>query len=211
METFYSTGIRRMELIALHVGDVDRERGTIMIREGKGKKDRIVPIGERALMWIAKYLDEVRPTLLRNPSEPTLFLTHWGESITDNNISSSMARYVRAAQLGKKGSCHIFRHTFATLLLENGADIRHIQAMLGHADLSSTEIYTHVAIQKLKLIHSQTHPGANLNSESETSASAEQRPPPLEIELTEEQRQERDALLTKLRAAGSHLRVKESS
>ncbi len=78
METFYSTGIRRVELVGLAVGDVDRERGTVFIREGKGKKDRVVPIGERALMWITKYLDEVRPTLLRNPGEPTLFLTHWG-------------------------------------------------------------------------------------------------------------------------------------
>lgn len=233
METLYSTGIRRMEVIALAVSDVDHERGTLMVREGKGKKDRLVPIGERALMWIEKYLNEVRPTLVRNPHEQTLFLTHWGESITDNNVTSIMRRYIEAAQIGKKGSCHIFRHTFATLMLENGADIRHIQAMLGHADLSSTEIYTHVAIQKLKLIHTEAHPASAKATAGKPAAklkpfgsappfvkTSEDRQDKSDDETesekeavieTEEQKQERAALLKKLYEVGAHVRIKDES
>ena len=173
LETLYSTGIRRGELMRLALSDLDRERGTVIIRQGKGRKDRVIPIGERALAWIEKYCREVRPTLTFNPAEMTLFLTNWGEPITDHNLTSGMAKYVRAAQVGKSGSCHIFRHTMATLMLENGADVRFIQAMLGHADLSTTEIYTRVSIRKLKQIHTETHPGANLKSDSGTVPSTE--------------------------------------
>ena len=109
---------------------------------------------------------EVRQQLSFDPRQTVLFLTNWGEPITDHNMTSGMARYVRSAQIGKSGSCHIFRHTMATLMLENGADVRFIQAMLGHAELTSTEIYTHVSIRKLKQIHTETHPGANLKGEA---------------------------------------------
>ena len=158
METFYSTGMRRRELSTLQLYDLDIERGTIMIRQGKGKKDRMIPIGARALAWIDKYVIEVRPTLARQPDEGILFLSNQGEIFSPNRLTQMVREYVEKAELGKTGSCHLFRHTMATLMLEGGADIRFIQAMLGHAELSTTQIYTQVSIRKLKEIHSLAHP-----------------------------------------------------
>ncbi|MGH8241662.1 MAG: tyrosine-type recombinase/integrase, partial [Steroidobacteraceae bacterium] len=158
LETLYSTGMRRRELMGLSLFDLDRERGTVMIRQGKGKKDRMIPIGERAVRWIDRYQNEVRPGFVVR-DHATLFLTHTGEPFTPNRLTQLVREYIRAADLGKSGSCHLFRHTMATLMLENGADIRYIQAMLGHAELSTTQIYTQVSIRKLKEIHSATHPG----------------------------------------------------
>lgn len=159
LETLYSTGMRRMELLALHLHDMDADRGTVMIRQGKGKKDRMIPIGERALAWIAKYRDDVRPELASGGDDGTLFLSHLGEAFTPNRLTQLVRDHVNAAGIGKSGACHLFRHTMATLMLENGADIRFIQAMLGHADLSTTQIYTQVSIRMLKDIHTATHPG----------------------------------------------------
>jgi len=158
LETLYSTGMRRMELINLNQLDFDYERGTVMIRQGKGKKDRLIPIGERALAWIAKYRDDVRPSLALAHDDGTLFLTHLGLAFTPGRLSQVVRERIDAAQINKHGSCHLFRHTMATLMLENGADIRYIQAMLGHSDLTSTQIYTQVNIVKLKEIHTMTHP-----------------------------------------------------
>jgi integrase/recombinase XerD len=134
LETFYSTGMRRSELVHLCVFDLDTERGTILIRQGKGKKDRMVPVGERAAAWIDKYLYEARPQLVAGLDEGALFLTNTGEPFTPNRLTQLVRNYVQAAELGKSGSCHLFRHTAATLMLEGGADIRYIQAMLGHAE-----------------------------------------------------------------------------
>jgi len=159
LETLYSTGMRRMELIGLKLFDIDPERGTVMIRQGKGKKDRMVPIGVRALAWIAKYRDDVRPEFASGADDGTLFLTTLGEAFMPNRLTQLARGYVDAADIGKGGACHLFRHTMATLMLENGADIRFIQAMLGHADLSTTQIYTQVSIRTLKEIHTATHPG----------------------------------------------------
>ena len=158
LEVFYSTGMRRSELMGLSLFDLDRERGTVMIRQGKGKKDRMIPIGERALAWIDRYLERVRSDLVVTRHQPTLFLTNAGESFTPDRLTQLVRGYVNAADTGKTGSCHLFRHTMATLMLENGADIRYIQAMLGHAELSTTQIYTQVSIRKLKEIHTATHP-----------------------------------------------------
>jgi len=159
LETFYSTGMRRMELLALKVYALDADRGTVTIRQGKGKKDRIVPIGERALAWIDRYLREVRPGLLvGDKAGDVLFLSNLGEAFTASRLTHLVRDYIEAAQLGKHGSCHLWRHSMATLMLENGADIRFIQAMLGHADLNTTQLYTQVSIQKLKDIHTATHP-----------------------------------------------------
>jgi integrase/recombinase XerD len=159
LETFYSTGIRRMELINLKLHDVDAERGTIMIVQGKGKKDRMIPIGIRALDWVAKWRDDVRPAFASGSDDGTLFLTTLGEAFAPNRLTQMVRNTIDAANTGKRGSCHLFRHTMATLMLENGADIRFIQAMLGHAELSTTQIYTQVAVRKLKAIHTATHPG----------------------------------------------------
>ena len=159
LETFYSTGIRRMELINLHQGDIDAERGTMIVRQGKGKKDRMIPIGARALAWVGKYRHDVRPDLACGADDGTLFLTTLGEAFAPNRMTQMVRNYVDAADTGKSGSCHLFRHTMATLMLEGGADIRFIQAMLGHAELSTTQIYTQVSIRTLKQIHTATHPG----------------------------------------------------
>jgi len=159
LEVLYSTGMRRMELINLKLHDLDAERGTVMVRQGKGKKDRMIPIGERAIAWVEKYRDDVRAGLSTGADEGTLFLTHLGEAFTPNRLTQMVRGYITQADIGKTGSCHLFRHTMATLMLENGADIRFIQAMLGHAELSTTQIYTQVSIRQLKAIHTATHPG----------------------------------------------------
>lgn len=162
LEVFYSTGMRRMEVASLNLFDLDADRGTIIVRQGKGKRDRMIPIGERAVAWCQKYLDEVRPSLVYGEDDGTLFLTQRGEVFTPDRLSQMVTGYVEAADIGKRGSCHLFRHAMATLMLEGGADIRFIQEMLGHAELTTTQIYTKVAIQKLKEIHTATHPGARL-------------------------------------------------
>ena len=158
IETLYSTGIRRAELANLKLYDIDTRNGTLMIREGKGKKDRMVPIGSRAGHWIERYRDEVRPSLVVEPDAGYLFLHEYGEPFRRNRLTDLVKKYIRAAGIDKPGACHIFRHTMATLMLDNGADIRFIQAMLGHSDLSTTQIYTQVSIAKLKEIHALTHP-----------------------------------------------------
>ena len=158
LEVLYSTGIRRLELINLLVQDVDQERGTLFVRQGKGKADRMIPIGERALQWIDKYLDETRAELACGRDEGRLFLSRYGEAISPNGLTALVRNYIDKANIGKRGSCHLFRHTMATLMLENGADIRFIQAMLGHVKLDTTQIYTQVSIKKLKEVHSLTHP-----------------------------------------------------
>ncbi|MFZ0641077.1 MAG: site-specific tyrosine recombinase XerC [Candidatus Acidiferrales bacterium] len=162
LETLYSTGIRRRELLRLRLYDLDRERSTLTIRQGKGRKDRMIPIGERALAWVEKYLREARPLLAAEPDDATLFLTQNGEPFSPDTLSTLARNYITQANLGKSGSCHTFRHTMATLMLEGGANLRYIQQMLGHESLNSTEVYTHVAIRKLQRIHAATHPGATL-------------------------------------------------
>jgi len=158
LELLYSTGLRRMELIRLRLADLDGDRGVCFVREGKGGKDRVVPVGSRAVRWLERYLADARPALVAPPDEGTLFLTRRGRPLATNRLSELVHRYVRAAGLGPKGSCHAFRHTVATLLLRHGADIRHIQELLGHADLRTTAQYTQVAITDLKAMHQRAHP-----------------------------------------------------
>jgi integrase/recombinase XerD len=157
LETLYSTALRRMELPGLALYDVDLTRRLVRVREGKGKRDRVVPIGVRAAAWVDKYLQEARPQLLVADNE-TLFLTDYGEPITPEYVAERVRRYMHFAGINKPGACHLFRHACATHMLENGADTRFIQALLGHADLGTTQIYTHVSIDKLREIHDATHP-----------------------------------------------------
>lgn len=153
LEVLYSTGIRRAELANLALFDLDAERGTLLVRQGKGKKDRMVPIGERAIAWIGRYTDEVRTRFAPTPDEGVIFLTVDGTPFALGRLTQLARRYVNQAKLGKSGACHLFRHTMATLMLEGGADIRYIQAILGHVRLETTEIYTRVSIRQLQAIH----------------------------------------------------------
>ena len=164
LEVLYSTGIRRAELVHLNLYDIERERGVMMVREGKGKKDRVVPVGARALQWIDKYLADVRPDLACGADDGTLFLSTYGQALGVERVAEIVREAVTDSGIGKKGSCHMFRHTMATLMLENGADVRFIQAMLGHADLKTTELYTQVSIKALKAVHTATHPAKPIQS-----------------------------------------------
>ncbi|WP_426194223.1 site-specific tyrosine recombinase XerC [Massilia sp. DWR3-1-1] len=179
LETLYSTGMRRGELVGLEVGDVDAERGTVLIRLGKGKKDRMVPVGARALAWIARYTGEVRAGLAAD-DETALFLTRHGDQLTGKQLSNIVKKAIDEARLERvltggplNSSCHLFRHACATHMLENGADIRFIQALLGHGDLGTTEIYTRVVITKLKQVHEATHP-ARLRSRAAEDGAVQQ-------------------------------------
>jgi len=158
IETLYSTGMRRMELAGLRLYDIDVDRGTVMVRQGKGKKDRIIPIGERAVKWLGKFITEERARYIKGADPGTIFLNAHGGEFNVDQVSVIVKDCIERSGVKKKGACHLFRHTMATLLLENGADVRFVQAMLGHSTLKTTEIYTHVAIKKLKEIHTAFHP-----------------------------------------------------
>jgi integrase/recombinase XerD len=162
LETAYSTGLRRMELIRLRCHELDLARGVCMVHEGKGKKDRVVPIGERAADWVLKYLDEARPELVAETGEGAVFLTGTGRPFHPNHCSRLVRGYVAAAGIRKRGACHLLRHTMATGMLEHGADVRVIQEILGHARLTTTQLYTRVSIRLLKAVHTATHPAATL-------------------------------------------------
>jgi integrase/recombinase XerD len=168
LELLYGTGMRRSELMALQIGDVDLTQATVFIRQGKGRRDRYVPMGDSARHWVGRYAAEVRPMLTAQVQDSqagwTLFLTDYGEPYERNRLSGMVAGYLRRMGV-EHGSCHALRHACATHMLEAGAELRYIQALLGHADLSTTQIYTHVAIGKLMAVHAATHPGAQIGRE----------------------------------------------
>jgi integrase/recombinase XerD len=180
LETFYATGMRRMELATLRLYDIDADRGTVTIRQGKGRKDRIIPIGERAVAWVDKYVQEARLEILTGFDDGTIFLNYLGAPFERLQLTSMVRAYLEKSKIGKTGGCHLFRHTAATLMLENGADIRVIQQMLGHVKLDTTELYTRVSINLLKQVYLATHPAAHLYR-SETPAA--ERNPEAEAEL----------------------------
>ncbi len=160
LELFYSCGIRRTELCRMELPDVNIERRTLHVRLGKGKKDRVVPIGARAVAWIERYLQEVRPRLCLDVRTPAVFLTGYGWAFNPDVVSRMVTAWLEKAGLKRKGSCHILRHSCATHMLENGADIRFIQQLLGHAKLDTTAIYTEVSIKQLQEVHNRCHPTA---------------------------------------------------
>jgi integrase/recombinase XerD len=158
LETLYSTGMRRSELTRLELSHLNRDRETLQIRQGKGRKDRVVPVGERALKWLERYIDEVRPRLELRAGERALFLTSYGEPFNPDVVSRMVSAWMKKAETGRSGSCHLIRHSCATHMLEGGADIRFIQQLLGHEKLETTAIYTEVSIEQLKAVHARTHP-----------------------------------------------------
>ncbi|MCO7262634.1 site-specific tyrosine recombinase XerC [Dickeya zeae] len=159
LEMLWSTGLRRSELAGLMLADVDVGRGVLVVRQGKGNKDRVVPVGMRALVWVQRYLDAVRPRLTTKHDSGYLFVTIWGKRLARPTLTALAGRAIRDdAHLKKAGACHVFRHSMATQMLENGADTRYIQAILGHEKLETTQIYTRVAIGHLKAVHEKTHP-----------------------------------------------------
>ncbi len=167
LELLWSTGIRRSEAAALEQYSVDASRRIITIVQGKGKTDRVIPIGARALGWILSYLQDVRPELVVKPDIKALFVALDGVAgLTPNGITNTVGGYIKASGIAKWGSCHLFRHAMATQMLENGADIRWIQAMLGHASIESTQIYTQVSIRALQAVHASTHPAEQSASET---------------------------------------------
>lgn len=164
LEVLYSTGMRLGELLDLELRDIDRARGLVMIRKGKGAKSRVVPIGTRALEWLDRYLEEARPAMAAY--EPNgldvgrVFLNRFGRPLSRTTIQKALKKLGSRLGLRLPLSPHILRHTTATVMLEHGADLRAIQELLGHEDLNSTQVYTHTNIRALTDVHRRTHPAA---------------------------------------------------
>lgn len=157
LETLYASGLRVSELISLQLGQVNLELGVIRV-VGKGAKERLVPLGDEAVRWIKKYLGGAREVLLSDISDETIFPSQRGKVMTRQTFWHRIKRYALASGIEKNISPHVLRHAFATHLLNHGADLRVVQMMLGHSDLSSTQIYTHVAQQRLQSLHQHHHP-----------------------------------------------------
>jgi integrase/recombinase XerD len=162
LETLYATGLRVSELVKLRLGDINLEAG-YLVAFGKGKKQRLVPLGEGAIAALRTYLDLARPQFLRasaRPSEDAMFLTRLGRRMTRQGFWKILGEIARAAGIRKAISPHKLRHSFATHLVERGADLRAVQAMLGHADIGTTEIYTHLSRGHLRSVYDKFHPRA---------------------------------------------------
>ncbi len=159
LEVMYATGIRVSELTGLTLDRMNAEAGFVLVM-GKGSKERVVPLGEVAQDWVARYRSEARPLLLKGRSAPALFVTARGGGMTRQMVWIMITSSARAAGITKHLSPHTLRHSFATHLLEHGADLRAVQILLGHADISTTQIYTHLEQERLKRIYRQFHPRA---------------------------------------------------
>jgi len=157
LETLYASGLRVSELVTLKVPQVSEDMGVVRVM-GKGSKERLVPLGEEALSWIRRYLREARPALLGGRTSDDLFVTTRGAAMTRQAFWYLLKRYAAQAGLGKPISPHTLRHAFATHLLNHGADLRVVQLLLGHSDISTTQIYTHVARERMKQLHAKHHP-----------------------------------------------------
>ena len=160
LELLYATGLRVSELIALKIVDVNLETGYVKCF-GKGSKERIVPLGSVAIKHIKLYQEHARKFLASSLHENTLFLNHHGRGLTRQGFWKIIKKYSEHLNINMEITPHTLRHSFATHLLENGADLRSVQEMLGHADISTTQIYTHLTNSKIKAVYDQTHPRAN--------------------------------------------------
>ena len=156
-EVLYATGLRVSELVGLSVAQVSLDMGVVRVM-GKGSKERLVPLGEEALDWLQKYLQEMRPTLMAGRLSDAMFVTQRGEAMTRQMFWYLIKKHARQGGIHKPLSPHTLRHAFATHLLNHGADLRVVQMLLGHSDISTTQIYTHVARERLKALHSKHHP-----------------------------------------------------
>ncbi len=159
LEVLYATGLRVSELCHLTINDwwLDPPKVRCL---GKGSKERYIPLGRVAARWLMQYVDVIRPRLLKNPNEPVLFLNHRGQPLSRQGFWKIIKKYAAKAQVSQPITPHMIRHSFATHLLENGADLRAVQEMLGHQDISTTQIYTHVSQKRLRPVYDQTHPRA---------------------------------------------------
>jgi len=159
METLYSSGIRLNELVQLTAHDVDLRDKVLHVRKGKSKRQRVVPIGKNAARYLKEYLDHIRPRYAKkNPKERKLFLGNSGLPVTGNTIRTALFHYKKAAGISKTASPHSFRRSCATHLLQQGADIRYVQKLLGHKHIKTTQLYTRVYPTDLKQTHEKTHP-----------------------------------------------------
>lgn len=157
LEVLYASGLRVSELVTMQVGQLSQDMGVVRV-VGKGSKERLVPVGEEALNWIRQYLDIARPEILAGRQADALFITSRGAAMTRQAFWYLTRRYANLAGIRKGISPHTLRHAFATHLLNHGADLRVVQMLLGHADISTTQIYTHVARERLKQLHAKHHP-----------------------------------------------------
>jgi integrase/recombinase XerD len=157
LELLYATGLRVSELVKLSVAQINRQQGVLRVT-GKGNKERLVPLGDEALDWLERYLDTARKTLLKGRDSDALFPSRRGTAMTRQTFWHAIRRYAQQAEIRKHLSPHTLRHAFATHLLNHGADLRVVQMLLGHSSLSTTQIYTHVAMERLKSLHSEHHP-----------------------------------------------------
>jgi integrase/recombinase XerD len=157
LELLYAAGLRVSELVNLKMQDVNLEAGFVRVF-GKGSKERVVPIGLHANEKIESYIQKSRHTLLKNRASPYLFVARAGQPLTRQGFWKLLRKYAGQAQLNKKVTPHSLRHSFASHLLEGGADLRAVQVMLGHVDIATTQIYTHVARRQLKILHKRFHP-----------------------------------------------------
>ena len=157
LETLYASGLRVSELVGLKTFEINLDAGVVRIL-GKGSKERLVPLGEEAVDWVRRYSDEARPALLKKRASDALFVTGRGAGMTRHAFWHLIRRYAARAVPGKALSPHTLRHAFATHLINHGADLRVVQMLLGHADISTTQIYIHVARERLKQLHAKHHP-----------------------------------------------------
>ena len=158
LEVLYTTGIRKEELNNLTLNDVDYNDGFLRIIQGKGKKDRVVPLGRIACRYLENYIKSVRPELIKDPYNHHLFLSARGNRLSKNMVWELVKKYAKKAKIKKNVSPHTFRHTCATAMLKNKADVRAVQELLGHESLDTTQVYTRVTINDLKEVHKKCHP-----------------------------------------------------